>query len=578
MRQQLFEQARSLPDVISARYPIRRDHREVVGLKIEIPKRKTGWRPRFWTEKGEISSADFFEWCLGRNVYFCETENGVLDSVFRGYKSEVLRELVRFRTCRIGDYEVRLSGSGNTYGIIVRKGNLWGRVINLRDLGLDLRTPKHCRLAGEMINLKLRKYNIGNFVSCGMTGQQIFISGTHARHILCDSIPKIVTYRALQSFKPGRMEGIIFGRSYVYDYDIVGAYPNEIGELASLGMNTKVGVLNEAKWVDSEKIVVDADYAAVRGDVWIDPRLERGPIPIRFGKDSYYYPVGNIFGVWLTKPDIDLLLEYPSVGRILKIHEGSWVISRGLTAPFRSIIKSLHHMRITDPIMHAFMKRTMVVPWGKFIGTYICFDGWEPDEYHTQASCLYNPLLAAHVCAKVRTNLYRRGLTSRVVGEFIDGLTLLDSYRYPETFGIPPLGNQLGDFVEVGKGELVLFNDQYKGSSWKNREILDFAFSQRDQLSISYPITTRQTLSGAYAYYGPRRFANFIGEEITYMQRIPLGPSSRLLPKYTTLRVGDLLEDTVKSVAIQVPDIPKLHFMTRIERITDRLSRSEYEE
>ncbi len=530
-----IEEPRQLPDIILRPNFYKTAPTELYGVAVHV---RDNDYPVIETELGEVDPLEFLDWLLGKEVFTSVPSRGEFDTLLKVLNSTQLRELVVYGETSFKGVSVRAFGrDGN---LVVRRGRKWGRLSNIVRLRSDLQTPKHMRLAAELTTLKLARHGFPEL--CVRSAGQIIQDIVLRSGALQPRPPELHLHRFLQAFKAARMEGVVFGRSEVYDYDIASAYPSMMSELHSTW---------DIQWVDSPHLIEDAVYAAVRCDVDVNPRLVRGPIAVRYGDRSIYFPVGLLVGVWLNKPEVDLLLEYPEVGKIKRVYEGSWGVSTTPSYPFRRLMRKLYSIRRSDEFLSGFMKFVMSALWGKFISSYLVRT---PDSEYTQAPCLYNPVFAGHVTSEMRCNLFRRSAGREVIGEFVDGLSV--DRPMVESSGF-------GGFVEQGRGEMVLFSDQYKGSYWKNQDLVEIARSQADSRFLEIPYTIRNSLESAYRYGGPSGVYYQLGREVQFVQRVKLGSSMRFLDR--ELVVGDLLEGSFRSYPPSFEDIRSLRFLRALE-------------
>lgn len=519
----MTEEERSLPSVILPPSYNFKGVDEPVGVEIALHRGFVF--PRISTETREFRGPEFFSWLPGKTAFCSLEERGVFDTVFKYLEPSLLPTLAVQGSVQVGDVIVYVYGRDGC--IVVRRGNEWGSLSNITKLFPKARTAKQARMSAELGLRKMSKYGWSyvNFRSVGRVAQDLVLGNVKWQ----PKPPPEHMLMHLQAFKGARMEGVTFGASNVYDYDIKSAFPSYVSDLTST-----VGM----RWVESDEIIEDAPYAAVLCDLNISDRLLRGPVAVRDGDHALYFPVGQIEGVWINKPEIDLLLEYPEIGRITKVHRGSWGLTGNLTKPFARLVRKLFIARANDEFLADYLKYVMAAIWGKFISVSTYVKDMETGEGWTQASPLYNPVFAAHVTSAMRCNLYRRSMGLDVVGEFIDGLTV--------TRPLDLTGNSIGELVEKGRGTLVLFNDQTKGASWKNPDILGFARSQKDQHSLNVPFEFYHTLKSAYNYFGPRKMSAYLGKVLSTTRHVRLGSSMRFMGD-KPVRVGDLLESTVRS-------------------------------
>ena len=543
-----WETQRDLPDKIPNRFFSGFPRHPFYGLKIEVNER--GY-PTLWSETNQIKPEDLFEWLLEKEVVTSVDGRGIFDSIFKVLNSRQIYEIATVGKTLYNS--ITLNIPGHAPWLSVSRGNKTGKLTNLFNLyNLDkefgeFTEPSHFRKGVELAHVRLWNAGLGD-LAIGSPGQ--LIESMVLRKVKPIQVlpEEFHVQRFANAFKPGRIEGTTFGMNDVRDYDISAAFPSVISELVDL---------NQIKWTDSTIIQEDATYAAVKCDIFVDQTLIRGPISVRFGDNSSFFPIGIITNVWLGKPEIDLLLEFPEIGKITKIHEGSWgyIADRGEATklPFKRLMKNdLYQLRKTDRFLAGFIKLSMAALWGKFISSYETQDTLDGEKY-TRSSCLYNPIFAAHVTSAVRTNLYRASLGKEVVGEFVDGIALIDSTRVQPGFG--------GLTIE-GTGPMVLFDDQYKGCDWKNPEVLYWAENYKDRYYFEMPREYRASLPYAYAKGGSRARHDISRLEQT-MQHIPIGPSRRLMDAY---RVGDFLNYSLPSAPPRMSDLQTILYQRAFDR------------
>ena len=527
-----------LPDNIAPRFSNSVPKHDYHGLKIEVSELGN---PTLWSETDQINPTELFEWLLGKEAITSIDGRGLFDSIFKVLSRQQIKELaVLGKTYYDG---IRLTIPGSAPWLSVSRGSDSGKLTNLYTLFKlnkefpEFTEPSQFRKGAELARVKLWNYGLGD-VAVRSPGQ--LIEALSIRKVFpYQELPIILhVERFANSFKPARTEGTTFGINEVVDYDLTSAFPSEISNLIDL---------TQIYWIDSDKMQDEAIYAAIKCDLDINQPLIRGPISVRYGENSSFFPIGKMNNIWISKPEIDLLRKYPELGKITKIHEGSWGIlkdhSQSVRQPFKRLLSTnLFRIRQHDAYLSGYIKLTMAALWGKFISTYPVVDSFDEESY-LRSSCLYNPIFASHVTARVRCNLYEASLGKEIVGEFVDGIALIDSVRIREGFG---------GLVEEGKGTMVLFDDQYKGCDWKNPEILYHAQSFKDKTYIEVPRSYRASLPYSYQKFGETEARLMIAKEIKSMQHIPLGPSRRLIDSY---KVGDYLEYSIPSAPPRMTDL-----------------------
>lgn len=523
-----------LPPTFTRRNPV-----QPIGVAIKVSKQGV---PTIYTEVGSIAPLSFLDWLVGKSVYTSLEDRGCFDTVLRVLPSEAIMQLGLTGVTSYHDLTISLMGRDGH--LTVRRGNKWGSFSNVCKL-VPESTPKAVRLAVELASLRMSNMGFENidFKSVGRVIQDLVSQ-------MCPFQPRAPDEHNemfLSAFKGARMEGVTFGRSNVFDYDIRSAFPNVTADLVSTqGM----------EWVMSTDIVEEAFYAAVFCDVTVNEKLIRSPIAVRERERHLHFPVGEIKGVWLSKPDIDLLMQFPEFGTIDKIYKGSWGIAKSDARPYRRLMKRLFQARSSDPFLGPYIKLVMVALWGKFISIYTVLKDVNTGEGWSQASSLFNPVFAAHVTSEMRRRLFLQSIGSGVVGEFIDGFS-----------SITPIvpGNSFGDFVMKGKGTMTLFNDSIKASSWNGNEgLLELAYMDRDKSSLTIPLVMQHTIASALATFPLEKAVLAIGRKVKGSQYISLGSSMRFLGN-KPIRVGDLLDGQVVTYPPRDGEIKMFRFMKGIE-------------
>ncbi len=534
-----MEDERELPDVVLPPSSPYRDVPEPIGLSITIPRGSSD--PLICSEEGEIPRGTLFAWLLGKTVYVSVSHRGIFDTIFKGLPEKVLHNLAVTGEAYYDGYNLVCFGQDGTFS--VRRGNVWGSLSNISKLSPEAVTPKSARLAVELATSRMARYGFSglDFKSVGRVAQDLIMR--HCR--FQPRAPQEHTWMHLQAFKGARMEGVIFGTSNVYDYDIKSAFPSFVAELiGTRGM----------EWVVSTEVIAEARYAAVLCDIQVNERLIRGPIGVRYGERSLYFPVGYIPGVWISKPEVDLLTNNPYLGRIVKIHSGSWGVGGPGIKPFRRLLRSLYALRSKDEFLEGYLKLVMAALWGKFISTYVVVKDLGSGEGWTQASSTYNPVFGSHVTAAMRCDLYLRSVGFSVVGEFVDGLST--TKPVPD---VSPNG-RFGELIEKGQGVMTLFSDSVKASSWKNTEILELARGQRDQSHLELPMEYYHTIRSAHHMFGPSRINDYLGRRFSTTQSVRLGSSMRFMGN-DPLRVGDFIDGIKQSYPPRAGEMRFFRFM-----------------
>lgn len=519
----------SLPTVIVPSNRPKVEDYDFVGAQI-VPHEKSF---RLLLEDGtSVAPQDLWEFILEKEVYVSEEYQGKFDIIYKYLPPICLKHLALAGICKFQEYNIEVRGNGDH--LSVRKGNRWGHLSNVHKLRRDAKTPSQVRKAVELTNKAFESKGLYGlrFRSAGSSTQDVAaqLGGAGYQPRPDDRIMG----KFLKSFRPARMEGITYGTSYAYDYDISSAYPYYCRWLP-----TTRGV----DWRESRQIQPQATYGAVLCDLQINESLVRGPIAVPLGIKNLWFPVGKIPAVWINMPEVKMLLQYPDLGRITRVHQGYWGFQDVDYYPFRRMVTTLYGMRSEFPWLSPYLKLTLAALWGKMIGQYVVIRDVETGEGYSQAGSLYNPILGSHVTSRMRTDLYVRALGVPVIGEFVDGVTTEHPLESSPTV-------RLGALTKMGEGPMTLFNDARKTAAWKSPWIRDFAWEQRDKYKIEIPTPYYHTLKTAYDMYGENEMWIYIGTEKDYRDTIRLGSISREYRKNVRYRVGDFLEGQIRSIPL----------------------------
>ncbi|KKN75299.1 hypothetical protein LCGC14_0381510 [marine sediment metagenome] len=522
-------EAAELPNVIVPGRRPKYDDVEFVGVEIV----EDG--PSYYillVDGSTIGPGQFFQWLLGKEVYVSNEYQGHFDKIFKYLPPVSLKFLATAGIAWYKNITIELRGRGGHFS--VREGNRWGHFSNIYSLYPGAKTAKQVELALDLANVvfESNEFFSMKFRSVGSSIQDVAAQLPGSRYQPRGEWEVMDAF--LQSFRAARMEGIIFGTSEVYDYDIISAYPALCAKLVST---------LHMEWIESDKPVENASYAAVMADIHLNERLVRGPIAVPVGyKGGSWYPVGRISNVWLNMPEIEFLQRHPEVGTIEKIHNGYWgvAISKSFY-PFRRLVKKLYAMRIKNPEIGDYIKLVMAALWGKTIGQYVVIRDPITGEGHTQASNLYNPVFASQVTSMMRMELYEKSMGASVVGEFVDGVTSEDKLSAASSF------KHMGAMALKGEGTFTLFNDIRKTCPWKNPDLRDRAWEQRDKYTIETPLTYFHTLKSAYDRFGENEMWVHLGVEKEQQDIIKLGSVTRSFIGNKKYRVGDFLEEQIRT-------------------------------
>tara|TARA_Y100000310_G_scaffold67673_1_gene62991 strand:+ start:2081 stop:3709 length:1629 start_codon:yes stop_codon:yes gene_type:complete len=500
------------------------------------------------TESGAIGQDGLFDWIVeAKDAYTVCPESGQFDALFHGMPEPALRALANGEIVPYGQFRLTYHGRGGRFSpeniLSVRKGNRWGRLVNVARLIPDADSPQAIAQGvrdaiGAFRSYGFPRAKVGRlaFRSVGRTSQEIIMSQVEP----FPSPPEPHLSRFHDSFRGARMEASILGLSDVVDYDVTAAYPSIIADLVSTeGM----------EWVDSTEPPAQYDYAAALCDVDV-AELQRGSIGVRVGPESLFFPVGRLTNVWLNAPELRLLAENPELGRVRKIHKASWGVSGDGLRPLRRTMAQLYKMRKSEPTVAGYLKVLMAGVYGKFIGI----------TKGKIAGPLWNPAIGSHITSRMRSDNFAHYVPANVVGEWIDGAAVVNSSEIG-SLGLsdvePGQAPKMGDTVEEGRGEICVLTDQHKLAPWKQSAypIQEAAQAQMNSNVLRMDMQTHYTLGLALSL--GERISAVAGERVNIPQAIPVGSALRI---HDDVTIGQLLRGPVETYAPRQDDLRGMIF------------------
>lgn len=199
---------------------------------------------------------------------------------------------------------------------------------------------------------------------------------------------------AMQSYSGGKFEVTRKGSAYLYEYDLVSAYPATISKLIDTRHLT-------VYW--STNIIPDAAYAFLECRIYIPHNLP-SPVAIKVGELNTF-PSG-----WFTK--IITYLEYRYIvdhGGSATILSGCWLVPQQRRRPYEDDINHLitlkQQYKGKDELAYHTAKILMNSLYGKFIQLIEQPNGlW-------RASSSWNPVYGSYITAETRVKVSQLQLT-----------------------------------------------------------------------------------------------------------------------------------------------------------------------
>jgi len=245
---------------------------------------------------------------------------------------------------------------------------------------------------------------------------------------------------AMRSYNGGKFEVTTKGTGYLYEYDIVSAYPFEIANLVDI---------RDARIIDSKAYRKDAVYGFLDCNIKI-PFSVNSPVALKRGIVNIY-PIGEYRKV-ITKSEYDYLIKY---GCDLTIIKGIWMIKQSITYPYKyeveQIMKLKNEFKRTGQAMqYHVIKKILNSFYGKFIqliekdGIYKAGNSWNP---------IYGSIITSNCRVKISE---LQQLNKSVIAVHTDSIISTEPLKYSSS-------GSLGELIFETKGKgLVLGSGIYQ--------------------------------------------------------------------------------------------------------------------
>lgn len=242
---------------------------------------------------------------------------------------------------------------------------------------------------------------------------------------------------AMRSYNGGKFEVTVKGTGYLYEYDIVSAYPFEIANLVDI---------RDARVIKSHQYRNDALYGFLKCNIKI-PYNVSSPVALKRGVVNIY-PIGEYQKV-ITKVEYDYLIKYGCDITILKAY---WLVKQSITYPYKYEVEKLMKLknefkRIGQAMKYHTVKIFLNSFYGKFVqliekdGTYKAGGSWNP---------IYGSIITSNCRVKISEV---QQLNKSVIAVHTDSVISTKPLKYPVS-GI--LGNLIfeteGNGVVLGSG------------------------------------------------------------------------------------------------------------------------------
>jgi hypothetical protein len=199
---------------------------------------------------------------------------------------------------------------------------------------------------------------------------------------------------AMQSYHGGKFEVTTKGSGYLYEYDLVSAYPSTISKL----VDTRHVVVY---W--QTNVIPDAAYAFLDCSVYIPPNLP-SPIARKVGQLNTF-PAGWFRQV-ITYPEYRYIVDH---GGSATIHQGCWLVPQQVRYPYHDDIHHLVKLKQDNKGKDDMAYHTAKILMNSLYGKFIQLIEQPPDKWRAGSS--WNPIYASYITAETRikvSDLQRR--------------------------------------------------------------------------------------------------------------------------------------------------------------------------
>lgn len=340
---------------------------------------------------------------------------------------------------------------------------------------------KYCVKDAELVQ-QLAEVLINKFADFGVTPKRLFSTAYVSYQYFSQKTNYVTVQKiydnhkplldlALRSYNGGKFEITEKGTSYMYEYDLISAYPYEIANLIDI---------RYCDVVYSKRYRKGAYYGFIDCTIEI-PTDCANPSPVMFGQVSIY-PVGTIRRV-ITLSEYDYFVER---GAYIKIHKAAWLIPRQIRYPYRKEINNLikHKQQFAadkDDLGYHTIKIFMNSIYGKMAQAIKKGDKW-----HT--STCWNPLYASIITAncRVRISEYQEQYPS-VIAVHTDSLISKEPLPFPKDGSLGDMVYKLeGDGLLLGCG-IYQIGDKFKFRGVRGKgDLFDLVDRKTDSM-VLYP-------------------------------------------------------------------------------------------
>jgi len=242
---------------------------------------------------------------------------------------------------------------------------------------------------------------------------------------------------AMQAYHGGKFEVTTKGSAYLYEYDLVSAYPATIAQLIDTRHVT-------IYW--SKNVIPDAAYGFLDCTIYVPPSLP-SPVARKVGELNTY-PAGW-FRQIITYPEYRYIVDH---GGSATIQQGVWLVPQERRRPYTEDINHLVTLKQQYKGKDEMAYHTAKILMNSLYGKFVQLIEQPPDKWRAGAS--WNPIYASYITAMTRIKVsdLQRKYTS-IWAVHTDSIISDAPLPFPKTNILGSLSYEVeGDGIIVGCG------------------------------------------------------------------------------------------------------------------------------
>jgi hypothetical protein len=192
----------------------------------------------------------------------------------------------------------------------------------------------------------------------------------------------------MQAYHGGKFEVTTKGSDYLYEYDLVSAYPATIAQLVDTRHMT-------VYW--TKNVIPDASYGFLECQLYIPPNLP-SPIARKVGELNTF--PGGWFRQIITYPEYRYIVDH---GGSATIHKACWLVPKQVRTPYKDDINHLVSLKQQYKGKDDMAYHTAKILMNSLYGKFVQLIEQPPDKWRAGSS--WNPIYGAYITAMTRVRI-----------------------------------------------------------------------------------------------------------------------------------------------------------------------------